>query len=518
MLRRSLSISIAVLGGFAVTAPDAAAAPIPCAQLATIALPETTVTAAEEVPAGEYAPPAGPRQTNLPAFCRVALTVSPQIRIEVWLPKDAWNGRYRGEGGGGYAGQVSYGGLADGIRLGYATASTDTGHPASVGGSFALMPDGRLNEQLIGDFAERSLRELALKAKAVIKAYYGDMPKYSYWNGCSTGGRQGLMAAQRFPEEYDGLIIGAPAVNWDRFIPSELWPQIVINKTVGAPISGDKLTMATKAAVAACDAKDGVADGLINDPRKCTYDPRALVCKAGADPASCLTSQEADAIKKVWDGPKATSGQRLWFGLERGTPLGALAGGNPFPIATAHAQYWVHQDPKFDWRSLTEADFATELKTSQQKFRDIIGTDNANLAAFRKHGGKMIIWHGEADPLIFPRGTLNYYDRVLAANGGVDDVKKFARLFMAPGVGHCGGGDGPAPTALFDTLVSWVEKGTAPDVVQASRKRPDGTTLSRPLCAYPKTAKWSGSGSTDDAKNFACVDGQHQPQDFRIAR
>ena len=518
MLRRSLTIAIAALSGVVATSSNAAGAPVPCAQLVTIALPEATVTAAEEIPAGEYAPPAGPRLTNLPAFCRVALTVSPQIRIEVWLPKDAWNGRYRGEGGGGYAGQVSYGGLAEGIRLGYATASTDTGHPASAGGSFALMADGRLNEQLIGDFAERSLRELAIKSKAVIAAYYGDAPKYSYWNGCSTGGRQGLMAVQRFPEEYDGLVIGAPAINWDRFIPAELWPQIVINKTVGSPIASDKLNMATKAAVAACDAKDGVTDGVINDPRKCTYDPKALVCKAGDASANCLTMAEADAIRKIWNGPITASGQRLWFGLEPGTPLGALAGGTPFPIATTHVQSWVHQDPKFDWRTLSEADFAADFKTSQQKFHDIIGTDAANLSGFRKHGGKMIIWHGEADPLIFPRGTLNYFDRVLADNGGADKVKDFARLFMAPGVGHCGGGDGPAPAGLFDAVVNWVEKGQAPDTVQAIRKRQDGTTITRPLCAYPKTAKWTGAGSTDEAKNFACVDGQQQPRDFRIGR
>jgi Tannase and feruloyl esterase len=165
-------------------ASNATGAPVPCAELSKLPLPDTTVTAAEEMPAGEYAPPAGPRQTSLPAFCRVALTVSPQIRIEVWLPKDTWNGRYRGEGGGGYAGQISYGGLAAGIRAGYATASTDTGHPSSVGGTFALNADGTLNTQAIVDFAERSLRELAIKSKAVIKAYYDTAPAYSYWNGC----------------------------------------------------------------------------------------------------------------------------------------------------------------------------------------------------------------------------------------------------------------------------------------------------------------------------------------------
>jgi pimeloyl-ACP methyl ester carboxylesterase len=445
------------------------------------------------------------------------LTVAPKIKIEVWLPKDTSNGRYRGEGGGGYAGQISYGGLAAGIRAGYATASTDTGHPASAGGTFALNPDGSLNTQLIGDFAERSLHELALKAKAVIGAYYGKPPTYSYWNGCSTGGRQGLMAAQKFPEEYDGLVIAAPAINWDRFIPSELWPQIVMNKTVGGPIAASKLTAVTKAAVAACDQGDGVADGVINDPRKCSYDPKALVCKLGDDAASCLTPEEADAIRKIWNGPTSASGERLWFGLERGAALNFLAGGNPFPIATAHFQHWLRQNPGFDWRTLSEADFEADFKQSQRKFGDVIGTDDPNLAALRKRRSKMIMWHGEADQLIFPRGTVNYFERVVKANGGARQVDEFARLFMAPGVGHCGGGDGPSPTGVFEALVEWVEKGAAPKTLPASRKRPDGTEVTRPLCPYPTTAKWTGKGTTDEAANFTCVDGQQRTSDFTAA-
>jgi hypothetical protein len=286
MIRPRFVVALTALGIMA--AAPAARAATSCAEIATLALPESTITAAEEIASGEYAPSGGPRQSNLPVFCRVALTVSPQIRIEVWLPKDTWNGRFRGEGGGGYAGQISYGGLAAGIRAGYATASTDTGHPASVGGTFALNPDGTLNMPAIADFAERSLRELVVKAKAVINAYYSKAPAYSYWNGCSTGGRQGLMAAQRFPDEYDGLVIGAPAINWDRFIAAELWPAIVMNNTLGGPIAASKLNAVTKAAVAACDQRDGVADGVINDPRKCTYDPGALACKAETTrPAVC---------------------------------------------------------------------------------------------------------------------------------------------------------------------------------------------------------------------------------------
>jgi hypothetical protein len=496
---------------FAVHSVPAVAAPASCELLSKLSLPDATVTAAEEVTSGEFAAPgagrgaAGARLANLPPFCRVALTVAPQIHIELWLPKETWNGSYRGEGGGGYAGSISYSGLAEGIRRGYATASTDTGHLAAAGGTFALSADGTLNMQPISDFAERSLHEMVVKAKAIVNAYYGAPPKHSYWNGCSTGGRQGLMAVQRFGDQYDGLVIGAPAINWDRFIPSELWPQIVMNQTTGGPISAAKLNVATKAAVAACDASDGVTDGIINDPRNCRYDPRALVCKTGDDPASCLTPQEADAIWKIWNGPTDASGKRLWYGLERGAALNFLAGPSPFPISLDHFKYWIRQDPKFDWHSLSEADFEKDFRLSQKKFHDVIGTDDPKLDAFRKHGGKMIVWHGEADQLIFPRGTIDYYERVVAANGGRKRVDDFARLFMAPGVGHCGGGDGPAPVGLFDAVVDWVEKGIAPKTIQASRTRPDGTKMARPLCPYPATAKWAGTGSTDDAANFMCA-------------
>jgi hypothetical protein len=299
-----------------------------------------------------------------------------------------------------------------------------------------------------------------------------------------------------------------------------------MNETVGGPISGTKLAAVTEAAVAACDANDGVRDGVIGDPRKCTYDPAALVCKAGNDTrtgsqsvgaTNCLTSQEADAIRKIWNGPTSASGERLWFGLERGAALGFLAGSNPFPIATTHFQHWLRQNASFDWRTLSEADFEAAFKESQRKFGDVIGTDDPNLAAFRKRGGKMILWHGEADQLIFPRGTVNYYDRVVAANGGARQVSEFARLFMAPGVGHCAGGDGPNPVGVFEAMVDWVEKGVAPNTLSASRRRQDGTVLSRPLCAYPTTAKWTGKGSTDEAANFTCVDGQQQGSDFTVA-
>jgi hypothetical protein len=496
--------------------PVAVFAAMSCESLTSLNLGDATVTSAQEVTSGTFTPPGSTNPiTGLPVFCRVAITVPQAIHIEVWLPKSTWNSRYRGEGGGGYAGSISYGGLATAVKLGYATASTDTGHLSSAGGSFALNADGTLNRQLIEDFASRSLHQMVKKAKAVINAYYGAAPKYSYWNGCSTGGRQGLMAIQRFPEEYDGLLIGAPAINWDRFIPSELWPQIVMNQELGAPIAPSKLSALVTAAINACDAADGVTDGVINDPRKCDYDPAASICKAGGDVTKCLTPQEANAARKIWDGPTDAKGRRLWFGLERGASLAGLAGTNPFPIAVDHFRYWIKQNAAFDWHTLGESDFEANFRLSQKKFNDLIGTDEDNLHRFRKSGGKFIMWHGEADQLIFPRGTINYYERVLEDNGGINHVDDFARLFMAPGVAHCGGGAGPNTFDMFGAVVNWVETGVAPERIIASRVD-NGVTRTRPLCMYPKTAKWTGQGSTNDAANFVCVDGQHDLRDFKV--
>jgi pimeloyl-ACP methyl ester carboxylesterase len=506
-----------------------------CTALQNLPLDNATVTLAQEVPAGSFRTPPGCTGSppfcvtnTVPAFCRVALTVSPAINIEVWLPKTTWNERYRGEGGGGYAGSISYGGLVQGINAGYATSSTDTGHVGGSG-SFAFNPDGTLNWGLIEDFAERSLHELAIKSKIVINAYYGEAPKYSYWNGCSTGGRQGLMAVQRFPEEYDGLILAAPAINWERFIAAELWPQVVMKEELGRAIGNAKLNRVTADAVAACDKADGVEDGVINDPRKCDYDPAASVCPAG-DASTCLTTAEADAVRKIWNGPTDANGKRLWFGLERGASLTGLAGAAgattnaaPFPIAVTHMQ-WVMQNPTFDWQTISEATFPSAFRLSQRTFNEVIGTDDDNVQAFRKRGGKMIIWHGEADQLIMPRGTLNYFNRVLTGNGGPKHVDGFARLFMAPGVGHCAGGNGPNPVlvdpdaqrgqGLFDSIVKWVETGVAPEQIIA-RRVAGGVTTERPLCPYPKTAMYT-SGDPNKASNFACVDARHDAADFKI--
>lgn len=478
----------------------------PCDQLAALKLKDVVSMSAQPVAAGTFTPPRSQPIANLPAFCRVSLVVKPQINIEVWLPM-AWNERFQAVGGGGYAGSVSWGALGNAIRNGYAAASTDTGHSVATrqGGGFALNPDGTLNMQLIEDFASRSLEEMTVKAKELTKAFYAETPKYSYWSGCSTGGRQGLMLAQRLPGGYDGILAGAPAINWDRFIPAELWPQIAMKQEAGGPVAASKLNTVTNAAVNACDSFDRVIDGVLENPRICKFDPVSLQCPAGAPPdGNCLTTGEVAAVRKIWDGPRTSDGARLWYGLTPGTSLTALAGMDGFGISVDHFRYWLERNQAFDWHTLDYAGYEAAFQKSRAQFNRVIGTDDPDLRQFRREGGKVLIWHGWSDQLIFPEGTIDYYERVVAAAGGLKDAQSFARLFLAPGVGHCGGGSGPNTFDMFGELVKWVESGQAADRILASRMQNNQTVRTRPLCLYPSVAVYTGSGGADDAKNFVC--------------
>src|SRR5438477_980194 len=310
-------------------------------------------------------------------------------------------------------------------------------------------------------------------------------------------------------------LAGANAFNWDRFITAELWPAVVMNQEVGAPIASAKLNAVTNAALIACDAQDTIpGDGIIQDPRACTYSATAFVCKANGGPSSdpsCLTPPEASAVNKIWDGPSDANGNRAWYGLERGASLSGLAGTNPFSIANDHFKYWIHQNASFDWHTVTEASFFTDMLTSIAKFNDVIGTDD-DLKAFRKAGGKMITYHGLSDTLIPPRGTYHYYNSVL--QGNYKETQKFYRFFPYPGNGHCGGVGAPASAgvgapqingeALFTALVNWVENGVAPDYIVASQTTPIPVSRTRKVCMYPNEPVYGGSGSRDDQANFTC--------------
>ena len=444
-------------------------------------------------------------------YCLVKVRVPPAINIWVGLPTGGfWNGRLESEGGGGYAGSV---GVATGsINGGYIGIQTDTGHVGGSGtfGMLTPIPNGAPDVQLQTDFAFRSEHLMSVIGKQLSSAFYGQLPQYSYWNGCSTGGRQGMRMAQQFPSDYNGILAGAPAFHWDRFQAYQIWPEVAMRLDAGGPVSGAKETLATNAAVAACDAIDGVVDGVIGDPRKCTYNPvnDASITRTSCSSAdnTCLTPGEASAIEKIWGGAKNASGKLLWPGLERGASLSGLAGSVPFSIAVAQPQYWVYFDPNWDWTTLNYSNYEAFFKKTMQMVNPMMASENPNLSAFRNAGGKLVMWQGWADQLIMSEGSTMYYDAVTNyMGGGYGQTQKFFRHFMAPGVGHCGGGSGPQPQNLFQAVVNWVEQGVAPDVITASKSLGVGAVQTRPLCPYPTVAKYTGSGSTDDAANFVCA-------------
>jgi len=459
-------------------------------------------------------------------YCLVKVLVPQAINIWVGLPTGGnWNQRLQSLGGGGYAGSVSK--PTSAVLAGYVGITTDTGHTGGSGTFGMLYPKtstspGAPNIPLQIDFSYRSEHLMAVIGKQLIDAFYGtNKLLYSYWNGCSTGGRQGLAMAQRYPEDYNGILSGAPAIHFDRFQAEQIWPQMVQYRDAGYVISTAKKTLATNAAIAACDALDGVVDGLLTDPRVCTYDAQNLVTKTcTSSDAICLTASEASAINKMWFGATNEKGNKLlWYGQTRGTNLDGLGGTIPFSIATAQPKYWVYFDPNWDWHVLDYGNYEAFFDdTVFEMAASGTATDNPNLAPFRDHGSKIIIWHGFNDQLIMPEGTIDYYDQVVNyLGGGYDHVKDFARLFMAPGVGHCGGGAGPSPQNTFNYVVDWVENGVVPDTILAAHtttvRNPDGTFTTtidrtRPLCPYPDVAVWTGEGSTDEAANFVCKRGR----------
>lgn len=502
----TLSLVAAVPADAAPSVPkQIASAPVPCAGLTAVTLPNTDITSASIVPASD----------TMPATCRVHATVThppagDTENIDVWMPVDGWNRRFQGVGGGGYVGGSPQA-LAAPVRQGYAAASTDAGH---VGGSgaFALDANGRLNWQLIRDFAYLGIHDMTVVGKAVTAAFYGRPAAYAYWNGCSTGGRQGLSEAQRYPDDYDGILSAAPAINWSRFIPAEFWPELVMLRE-GDFLPQCKFDAFQAAAVEACDeVGDGVRDGVIGDPSRCDFDPRKQVGQV--TPCGTITTQDASIVEKIFAGPRSTTGDFLWYGLTPGTSFAGLARtvttgdtttGAPFPIALTHLGTWVQQNPSWDWTTATYEEYDQLFVQSVEMYTSVIGTDNPDLREFRRSGGKVLIWHGQSDQLIFPQGTVDYYERVQAVMGGSARTGEFARLFMAPGVAHCAGGAGPQPNDPLSALIDWVERGKAPRVLDGVVRDATGTVVrSRPICMYPEVAAYRGHGDVPDASSYVC--------------
>jgi len=481
-----------------------------CESLASLTLPETTITQAQTVAAGAFTMPPGGFMPSpilpksLPAFCRVAATLRPSkdsdIKIEVWLPTAGWNGKFQGVGNGGWSGAIFYDSLMAGLQKGYASAGTDTGHAGGpMDGSFALG-----HPEKVIDFGYRAVHEMTLKAKAIVAAYYDKSAQYSYWNGCSSGGKQGLKEAQRYPNDYDGIIAGAPANYWTHLNAASVWVGAATHKDEASFIPPAKYRMMHEAAIQACDAVDGLKDGLIDDPRRCHFDPKVLEC-SGADAPTCLTTPQVEAAKKIY-GPTTNprTGEAIFPGLEPGSELGweLLAGGKePSEIGMAEFRNIVYHDPHWDWRTL---DYDKGVALAEKVDNNTITANDPNLKQFFSHGGKLLMYHGWTDPLIAPENSINYYTSVLDKMGGASKAGDSIRLFMVPGMDHCGGGEGPNAFDSVNVMEQWVEKGNPPARIVASHTAGGQVDRTRPLCVYPQVARYSGSGSIDEAANFVC--------------
>lgn len=496
--------------------------PESCASLADRRFPNTTVTAAQAVTTGSFTPPGSTNAiTNLPPFCRVAGAIAPtsqsRILFEVWLPLENWNGKFAGVGNGGWAGNISFGGLAEQLRRGYASGSTNTGHEAAPGVNAAKFAFEK-PEQLI-DFAYRSQHETTLRAKDLTQVFYGKPPERSYFIGCSSGGYQGLMEAQRFPTDYDGIVAGAPANNWTRLMAGDLDGILAVLKDSASNLPPAALGLLYRAVLAACDKTDGVVDGVLEDPRQCKFDPATLMCKATQEPATCLTPAQVEAARRVYRGLKdPNTGAQLYPGLAPGSepfwPHRDPA--NPFSIPIAHYKWLVFADPNWDWRSFQFTDPAgyEAFQKGEARFAPILNATDPNLREFRQRGGKLLQYHGWNDQLIAPQNSIDYYESVISVFGGgqqdrthvARDVQSFYRVFMAPGMAHCSGGTGPNTFDMQAALEQWVERGSAPEQILATHSINGVVDRSRPLCPYPNIAVYKGNGDTNDAANFVCRD------------
>ncbi len=530
------------------TVIHSAAAQMSCEGLTSLHLDHANIASAVTVLAGPLKPQPGAwfpvPPTTVPAHCEIKGVARPssdsEINFELWLPlAPAWNGKYVQLGNGGWAGSIPSWALATPLNRGYAAAATDDGHVAK-----SPMPDASFAtghpEKLI-DFGHRAVHETAVQAKAIVRAYYDRTTTRSYFCGCSDGGREAMMEAQRYPEDFDGIIAGAPANNWVRHFTGFVWNEVALGGEGAKALPAPKLKLLQQAALAACDALDGVKDSLIEDPRNCHFDPAALLC-TGPDGPDCLTPSQAAAAKKIYSGPvHPRTGEQIYPGYEPGTeadssgwsawitgPMQSMFGNSFFSGA-------VYENPKWDWKSI---DFDRDLKFANEKVGHILNSYNPDLRSFRAHGGKLIQYHGWGDAAIAPRDSIAYYEKVQTFLKQFPDprsdvsqpVQSFYRLFMVPGMSHCAGGLGPNhfgndfvadPTVstqdadhdVFLALDRWVTQGIAPDKLIGTGKiggdpkdASKGVKMTRPLCVYPKVAHYKGAGDTNDAANFECVD------------
>jgi feruloyl esterase len=471
----------------------------PCESLLTLASPTVSIVSAATIATGTVAVTVGsPALTALPPFCRVAAQLRPtedsDIGAEIWLPLHQWNGKFLAVGSGGWGGSFAYDAMADALRRGYATSATDDGHRSS-GAAFIV---GH-REKFI-DFAYRAEHEMTVEAKTLIEAFYGRRARYSYWSGCSGGGREGLLQAYRYPQEFDGIIAGDPA-NVRRNAWA-LWLAVQALKDPDAYIPAEKYPLIHRAVLDACDAADGLKDGLIEQPQKCNVDFKTLECNA-AGSRDCLTARQVKTAQTLISPATTHDGRVVFPRLEPGTELrwGRLIGGPaPADLFLDQFRYVVYQDPQWDWRSF---DLERDFEKANAADKDIDELD-PHLAAFAQHGGKLIIYHGWADQQVAPGSSVDFYNSLRRLNPNPAATSNWARLFMVPGMGHCGGGEGPDTFDTTTLIERWVERGHAPQRIIASHVTAGKVDRTRPLCPYPEVARYDGRGSIDEASHFTC--------------
>ena len=563
-LARLTAFCATLLSLATVSAMPAAASP--CTHLSGLSLPETTITAAQDIPAGTFA-----AQADLPAFCRVTAILTPtadsSIAIEVWMPSSGWNGRFEGLGGGGYQGVIRYDEMGPALRQGYAVANTDEGTGAS--GCSPLYCGGAGNQgnplaiafgepaaptvglfghpERIKDFGWRAMHLMTVRSKSIVKAYFVRPAHHSYFSGCSTGGQNALMEAQRFPEDYDGILAGAPAHNRTHLHTVLPWDWQRAHATADCFVVAEQMTLIYTAVLAQCAGRDGGlrSDGFLTDPRDCGFDPGLLQCSGGNTPPNCLTPDQVGVIRKYYAGP---SNPRTHALINPGNARGSEASTvgalgfilNEFLPEPAFDGlfYWVFGasfgDPA-SAHNYQNFDFDRDIAIVDHVLAADLNATSTDLSAFREHGGKLVMYHGWADPLIPSQSSINYFNAVAATDeddesrgddarggGAFRHTQEYFRLFMAPGTYHCGSGPGPnvfggafnqggpvdADHNALTALAEWVELGVAPERIIATKFVDDnpahGIAMERPLCVYPKVAIYNGTGDPTSAASFVC--------------
>ena len=559
MMRHRPHLVGAAMGLFAsVAIASTPAMATPCTNLQSLNLPDTTITSATDNTTGVFVPPGSSSPIpGLPAFCRVTATLTPtsdsNIKIEVWLPETTWNGRFLGTGGGGFQGVITYNELALGIQGGFAATNSDLGTGSSGCSPLYCGSDGNMGNPLaiafgdpaspatglfghpeqIKDFGYRAIHLMTVRGKEIANAFYGQNANRAYFAGCSTGGQNALMEAQRFPNDYDGILAGAAAFNRTHLHMVGLGVWQDTHASASRFIQPGQMTLINKAVLAQCVGQDGGAstDPFLTDPRDCHFDPKALLCTGGQVPPACLTADQVTTMQKYYAGTiDPVNGQVINPGSERGNETdNVLALGLAFTEDLPEPAfdglfYWVF-GPSFGYPAsavnFANFDFHRDVHTVDDQLAQVLNADSSDLSEFRGHGGKLLMYHGWADPLIPSQSSINYFNALVGGdNSGMqqanfmpgdprlDKTQKYARLFMVPGMYHCSGGPGPNTFDALTPLVTWVETGVAPETIVATKfvnDTPPAVQMTRPLCVFPKVAKYKGSGGTSIAANFTCV-------------